>query len=114
MPFAVAALETALNANPFLKSLFCYDDMALMLTFGTFCYGTAFVCIGPVWLSIDERPTRTVTATTVLIRTAAAMYAVVLLLDLYRYQLAPHLTQVVDGANGLRDFATSCLVPPNP
>jgi hypothetical protein len=113
-PFAVAFLETALNANPFTRRLFCYDDMALVLWFGTFAYGTAFCLALPVWLSIDERPGEDVSIFHVLAGVCAAMYVDSLLLDVYRYQLAPHVTTVVEGAVGLRDYGNSCLVPPAP
>ena len=113
-PFGVAFLETALNANPFTRHLFCYDDMRLVLWFGTFAYGTAFCLALPVWLYIDERPNVEVKVTSVLIAVAAAMYADSLLLDLYRHHLAPHVTTVVPGAVGLRDYQGSCLVPPTP
>ena len=113
-PFAVAFLETALNANPFLRRLFCYDDMPLALWFGTFAYGTAFCLALPVWLHIDERPDVDVGVPAVLVAVAAAMYADSILLDVYRYHLAPHVTTVVEGAVGLRDYAGSCLAPPAP
>jgi hypothetical protein len=113
-PFAVAFLETALNANPFTRRLFCYDDMPLALWFGTFAYGTAFCLAMPVWLHIDERPGVAVKVGTVLVAVAAAMYADSILLDLYRYHLAPHVTTVVEGAVGLRDYGASCLTPPVP
>lgn len=113
-PFAVAFLETAMNANPWTRRLFCYDDMRLVLWFGTFAYGTAFCLALPVWLYIDERPTADVTVASVLVAVAAAMYADSILLDVYRYHLAPHVTTVVEGAVGLRDYGTSCLAPPAP
>ena len=113
-PFAVAFLETALNANPFTGRLFCYDDVALVLYFGTFAYGTAFCLALPVWLSIDERPGVEVSIFHVMVGVSAAMYVDSLLLDAYRYHLAPHFTTVVEGAVGLRDYGNSCLVPPAP
>ena len=113
-PFAVAFLETALNANPFTRRLFCYDDMRLALWFGTFAYGTAFCLALPVWLYVDEHPGAGVKLPVVLVAIAAAMYVDSILLDLYRYHLAPHFTTVVEGAVGLRDYAGSCLLPPAP
>jgi len=110
-PMAMAFLETAMNANPFIATLFCYDDLGLVLTFGTFSYGTAFVFALPMWMSIDERPGDNPSAATVMIWLGAAMYADVLALDLLRYHVAPYFTEVVPHANGLRDFAGSCLVP---
>ena len=113
-PLAMALLETGLNANPFMKSLFCYDDLTLMLWFGTLVYGVAFVLALPMWMAIDEVPGRRVRAFTVLVWLFAAVYADVLILDFARYHIAPHFTQVVTGANGLRDFGTSCLQPIQP
>jgi hypothetical protein len=112
VPFAVALLETVLNANPFTRHVFCYDDMVLMLWFGTFAYGTAFCLALPVWLFVDERPGLRVGLLAVLVATAAAVYADALLLDLYRFHLAPHVTTVVDGARGLGHHGASCLAPP--
>jgi hypothetical protein len=113
-PFGVAFLETALNANPFTRRLFCYDDMQLALWFGTFAYGTAFCLALPVWLYVDEQPGARVEVTNVLVAVAGAMYADSLLLDIYRHHIAPHFTTVVEGAVGLRDYAGSCLMPPAP
>jgi cycloeucalenol cycloisomerase len=108
-PFAVAFLETALNANPFTRQVFCYDDLRLMLWFGTFSYGTAFCLALPVWLYVDERPGVRVPLVAVLVAVAAAVYVDTLLLDLYRYQLAPLVTTVVDGAPGLGVPGDGCL-----
>jgi hypothetical protein len=113
-PFGVAFLETALNANPFTRRLFCYDDMKLALWFGTFAYGTAFCLALPVWLYVDERPGANVRVFDVLVVVAAAMYVDSVLLDVYRFHLAPHFTTVVEGAVGLRDYAGSCLALPAP
>lgn len=111
-PFGVAFLETALNANPWMRSLFCYDDTALVLGFGSFAYGLAFVVALPVWIAIDETPGRRITLGRVLLFTVLAVLVDTLALQLLRTHVAPHLTTVVDGANGLRDFGTSCLEPP--
>jgi len=40
----------------------------------------------------------------------AAMMGIVVTFELLRYGVAPHVTEVVEGANGLRDFASSCLL----
>jgi hypothetical protein len=111
-PFAVAFLETLLNANPFTRSLFCYDDPTFALTFGTFAYGLAFVVALPVWIAIDESPDRRLSMSRVVAYTVLAVAADVLLLALLRAFVAPHFTTVIDGANGLGDFGTSCLEPP--
>jgi hypothetical protein len=110
-PFAVAFLETAMNATPLTRHVFCYDDLGLVLWFGTFAYGTAFCCALPVWLHVDERPGRRVGLFGVAIGVLAAVYVDSLLLDVYRYHLAPHVTTVVEGARGLGDVPGSCLVP---
>jgi hypothetical protein len=111
-PFVVAFLETVLNANPFARRVFCYDDMKLMLWFGTFSYGTAFCFALPVWLYIDERPGVRVSLLSVVVGVAAAVYGDSLALDFYRYRLAPHVTTVVEGARGLGYRADSCLSAP--
>lgn len=109
-PFAVAFLETAMNANPFLEAAFCYDDMTLMYTFGTFTYGLSFVLIMPVWVALSESRAG-LTMGTVVAWTLAAVYIDALLLDLLRYNVAPWFTTVIEDAPGLRDFGANCLGP---
>ncbi len=111
VPFVIAFLETALNANPFMASLFCYDDTELVLGFGSFAYGLAFVFALPVWFAIDETPERSMPLWHVGVAVCGAVYLDSLSLDVLRYHVAPHLTKVVENANGLRDFGTSCLQP---
>jgi cycloeucalenol cycloisomerase len=111
-PFAVAALETALNANPFMKSLFCFDDMPFMLWFGTLSYGICFVFALPVWMSVDDEADQRRPLSHVVVATLAAMMMIVISFELLRHHVAPYVTTVIDGANGLRDFDTSCLVRP--
>jgi hypothetical protein len=108
-PLAMAFLETVLNANPWTRRLFCYDDMRLMLWFGTLSYGVAFVLVLPAWLGVDERRGARVSAWTVVAWTLAALYADLIVLDLLRHFVAPALTHVEPHARGLRDFGTSCL-----
>lgn len=104
-PFAVAFLETALNANPFMTQLFCYDDLGFVLSFGTLIYGFAFVVALPMWVSIDSKlPLRMV-----VVYASAALFADWTYLEVMRHQAAPHVTTVVDDAPGLRDFDESCL-----
>ncbi|HMV66037.1 MAG TPA: hypothetical protein PKA64_04240 [Myxococcota bacterium] len=110
-PLAMAFLETALNANPWMTRLFCYDDLPFMLGFGTLAYGMAFVWALPAWMRIDEGGPRSTWAQ-VAVWTFAALYADLLTLDLLRFHVAPHFTTVVAGANGLRDYGASCLAPP--
>jgi cycloeucalenol cycloisomerase len=111
-PFGVAFLETALNANPWMRSLFCYDDPALALGFGSLAYGLAFVVALPVWIAIDETPGPRISLSRVLLFTVVAVLVDTLALHLLRVHVAPHLTTVVDGAVGLRDFGASCLEAP--
>jgi cycloeucalenol cycloisomerase len=110
-PLAMALGETVLNANPWTRRLFCYDDMRLMLWFGTLSYGVAFVLILPAWMAVDERRGARVPALTVALWTLAALYADLIVLDLLRYHVAPALTTVHPHAHGLRDFGSSCLGP---
>ncbi len=110
-PFAVAFLETALNANPFMTHLFCYDSPTLALSFGTVAYGTAFCFALPVWLAIDERPGKSAALLPIAMWVLAAVYAQDLVLQGLRYSVAPYLTTVEDDAQGFRDFDESCLEP---
>ena len=112
-PFAVAFLETALNANPFMTRLFCFDDMRFMLWFGTLSYGACFVWALPVWSRIDEHPEKRTPLSRVLVDTLAANMGIVVTFELLRHLVAPHVTTVVEGAPGLRDYDTSCLERPS-
>lgn len=112
-PFGVAFFETLFNANPWTTRIFCYDDMGLMLWFGTLSYGIAFMFALPVWLNVDEEPGSSVGAFTVAVWVAAALYADMLTLDLLRHTVAPLVTTIREGARGLRDFGASCLGAPN-
>lgn len=111
-PVLMAFLETVLNANPFLARLFCYDDMSFMLWFGTASYSISFILALPVWLATDETRKRSIPIHHVVIGTLAVVYVDVLLLDALRYNVAPHFTEVVEGAQGLGDHPDSCLEAP--
>lgn len=111
-PFAVALLESALNANPFMRSLFCFDDMALMLSFGTFCYGLGLALMLAVWIRIDERPAQRVSLARVVGEVLLAVAIDTALLAGLQHGVAPQLTTVEPGARGLRDFDASCLERP--
>lgn len=113
-PMAVAFLETVLNANPFIATLFCYDDLPFMLWFGTLAYGLSFVYMLPVWVAIDEKSEKNLPMWAVVVYTFAAMYAYGLTLDLLRYEVAPRVTQVQTDAVGLGYVEGSCLVPIKP
>jgi hypothetical protein len=106
VPFAIAFLETLLNANPFMRSLFCYDDTLFALTFGSLTYGISFVLALPLWLRVAEgnRPVS-------LVAIGLAAVLVVLLdtgaLWVVRHTIAPLVTTVhVDAAPG-----GGCLQP---
>ena len=111
-PMGMAGLETALNANPFTTSLFCYDDLPFMLWFGTLVYGLAFVLVLPAWAGVDERAGERTPRWQPIAWTLGALYVDLVVLAILRAWVAPWLTTVVDDAPGLRDFATSCLVGP--
>jgi hypothetical protein len=111
-PFAVAFLESALNANPFTRALFCFDDMALMLSFGTFCYGIALALCLAVWIRIDEQPGEDVAPWRMVGWVVLAVALDTGALWALQHSVAPQLTRVEAGARGLRDFEGSCLVAP--
>lgn len=113
-PFAVAFLETALNANPFMTRLFCFDDVTFMLWFGTLSYGACFVWALPVWTRVDERPGARTPLARVVTDTLAANMGIVVTFELLRHLVAPHVTTVVEGAPGLRDHDGTCLARPAP
>lgn len=109
-PIAIAFTETALNANPWLESLFCYDDLGFVLWFGTLVYAFSFVVALPMWMAIDEQA-NALPIRSVFVFVSAALFADWLFLELVRHQVAPLVTTVVDDAVGLREYA-GCLVPP--
>ncbi|MFT3926605.1 MAG: hypothetical protein QM778_28935 [Myxococcales bacterium] len=105
----VAAMEAVFNANPFTARLYCFDDTAFALWFGSLAYGLSFMFILPVWIGIDERPGVRTPWFHVLVGVLAAVYADSLALDFLRYHVAPRYTVVHENAVGLLDVATSCL-----
>lgn len=109
----VALLETLTHANPFMKRLFCYDDLPFMLWFGTIMYGTWFMITLPFWFTIDEEPGRETPWSYVLMSFLASFALILVSSELFKWVIAPHFTTVVDGAPGLRDYVGSCLVPPS-
>ncbi len=110
-PLALAFLETVLNANPFMTRLFCYDDLGLMLWFGTLSYGVSFVFALPVWLASDEHADRRwpLGATAALMLLVVAADTVVL--HGLRARVAPQVTTVVADARGGPEPG-GCLEPP--
>lgn len=107
VPFALAFLETLLNANPLMTRLFCYDDLALMLWFGTLSYGVSFVLALPMWLALGEGPRR-VSLLAVLLAASVVVVADAAVLAGLRAFVAPYVTTVVpDAAGGVG----GCLAP---
>ena len=109
--FVVAGLETALNANPWMKSLFCYDDMAFMLWFGTLVYGLWFVVTAPLWFPIDEGRGDDTPLGQVVQSALTGFMLVIIVNEVIRSWIAPHFTVVQHGAIGLDHFGSSCLAP---
>jgi cycloeucalenol cycloisomerase len=109
--FVVAGLETALNANPWMASLFCYDDMPFMLWFGTLVYGMWFVVTAPLWFPIDEKRGEDTPLRSVWLSALAGFMLVIVVNEAIRSLVAPHFTVVERGAVGLDNFGSSCLAP---
>lgn len=109
--FVVALLETALNANPWMKSLFCYDDMRLMLWFGSLIYGLWFVVASPLWFGIEEEAGSKTSWREIWLSVLAAFMLVIVVNEVIRNWVAPLVTTVERGAVGMNNFGTSCLAP---
>jgi cycloeucalenol cycloisomerase len=99
--FALAFLETALNANPSMKSSFCYGDLGFALGFGTLLYGLDFVIAGPLWHRIDERPGECTSLRDVVASVLAASMLILCADELVEGVVAPHFTTVVRGRVGI-------------
>lgn len=106
---AVAFLETALNANPFIERLFCYDDLPFMLWFGTLMYGCWFLIAAPFWFPIDETPDTVTPWRDVAGGVLAAFMLVIVYNETMLHVVAPWFTTVEYGAVGMGNFGTSCL-----
>jgi cycloeucalenol cycloisomerase len=105
---ALAMLETALNANPWMKATFCYGSLGFALTFGTAMYGSHFVLAGPLWQRIDEPGTSTRLRDVVVWAAAAMMMA--LAADEAWARAATRFTTVVPGRVGIPGKqGASCL-----
>jgi cycloeucalenol cycloisomerase len=107
----VAGLETALNANPWMESLFCYDDLPFVLWFGTLMYGTWFVVTAPLWFPIDEGRGVDTPLRGVWVSALAGFMLVIVVNEGIRELVAPLVTEVRHGAIGLDNFGSSCLRP---
>jgi hypothetical protein len=107
----MAFLETALNANPFMTRLFCYDDLPFMLTLrhaGLRDGVRARRC--PVWMRIEDTPTsRSLPMPHLVIAMCAVLFLDRLMLDLVEGLIAPLFTTVVHDAPGLGPGG--CLAP---
>jgi hypothetical protein len=107
----LAFLETALNANPFMRRTFCYGDMRLALTFGSVMYGSHFVFAGPLWHRIDERRGQTTPLREAVLGAFAAMMLVLCADELWA-RAATRFTTVVPGRVGIPGKqGPSCLAP---
>jgi len=110
--FALAFLETALNANPSMKSSFCYGNLSFALGFGTLMYGAHFVIAGPLWHRIDERRGEDTPLREVLASVLAASMLIMCADELVEGALAPRFTTVVLGRVGIPGKqGPSCLAP---
>jgi cycloeucalenol cycloisomerase len=108
----LAGLETGLNANPSMKSTFCYGDLRFALWFGTLMYGAHFMIAGPCWHRIDEHRGDDTPLREVLASVLAAFMLVLCADELVAGVIAPHFTTVVPGRVGIPGKqGPSCLVP---
>ncbi len=111
----LAGLETSLNANPSMKSSFCYGNLGFALWFGTLMYGVHFMIAGPCWHRIDERRGDDTRLGEVLASVLAAQMLIMCADEVFSRALAPHLTTVVPGRVGIPGKqGPSCLVPRDP
>jgi cycloeucalenol cycloisomerase len=108
VPVALAFLETALNANPWMTRLFCYGEPALMYGFGSLAYGLSLGLALPGWITFDEAPA---TRTALLAVVGWVVLAVALdtvAVAAMRHGIAPHFTEVEDPTSPEWD-ARGCL-----
>src|SRR5262249_23662949 len=96
----LAMLETALNANPFMKSTFCYGNLGFALSFGTVMYGSHFVFAGPLWHRIDEAEGDDTRLREIVLGALAAMMLVLCADELWA-RAATRFTTVVPGRVGI-------------
>ena len=108
----LAGLETALNANPAMKSTFCYGSLRFALWFGTLTYGAHFMIAGPCWHRIDEARGADTPLREVLGSVLAAFMLVLCADEVAAKLVAPRLTTVVPGRVGIPGKqGASCLAP---
>lgn len=65
----------------------------------------------PLWLAIDETRAKPIPLLHVVVGTLAVVYVDVVMLDVLRYNVAPHCTEVEQGAQGLGRPGDACLTP---
>jgi cycloeucalenol cycloisomerase len=112
---ALAGMETGLNANPAMKSSFCYGNLRFALWFGTVMYGTHFVIAGPCWHRIDERRGAPTPLREVIASVLAAFMIIMCADEVFARAVAPCFTTVVPGRVGIPGKqGPSCLVPSRP
>jgi cycloeucalenol cycloisomerase len=99
--FALAGLETALNANPSMKASFCYGSLSFALWFGTLMYGLHFVIAGPLWHRIDEEKAGDTPLAHVLASVLAASMLILCADEVFSNVIAPRFTTVVHGRVGI-------------
>jgi cycloeucalenol cycloisomerase len=108
----LAFLETSLNANPAMKSAFCYGRLGFALSFGTVMYGSHFVIAGPLWQRIDERAGEETRLRVVIGCALAAMVVIMGVDEVWARAVAPRFTTVVPGRVGIPGKqGPSCLAP---
>jgi cycloeucalenol cycloisomerase len=108
----LAGLETALNANPSMKSSFCYGNLGFALWFGTLMYGSHFVIAGPLWHRIDEGRGDDTRFVEVIASVLAASMLIQCIDEVFSHAIAPHFTTVDHARVGIPGKqGPSCLVP---
>jgi hypothetical protein len=111
--FAVAGLESAFNANPWMTGLYCFDDVPFALSFGTLAYGLYFIPCMYFWVNLGERDDDPTAMRDVVVGALAATMLVLCILEPLKWLVAPHFTEVRHAAPGLRDYGPGvCLTPP--
>ena len=108
---AVAFLETALNANPFIQDLFCYEDLPFMIWFGTLMYGSWFALLGRLWLNMGERPGSQPSWAFTLGSFVIGFALTFAASEVYAGFVAPYFTTARPGRIGLFHVGESCLRP---
>jgi hypothetical protein len=112
LPYVVAGLESALNANPWMGALYCFDDLPFALWFGTLSYGTWLVIVMPFLITLDETPDGSASLRRVASSALASTMLILCANEVLARAVAPHVTHVAVGHVGLRDYGESCLAGP--